>query len=67
MLICLALTLADLEKILIEEEVIYSEEEYSQSESEREEGDEVKRIYLSKRSNEQEDGLKPRKKVHEDR
>lgn len=31
LIICLALTLADLERIYIEEEVLYSEEEYSQS------------------------------------
>ena len=33
LIICLALTLADLEGILIEQEIVYSEEEYSQSDS----------------------------------
>ena len=69
LIICLALTLADLEKILIEEEVVYSQEEYSQSESENQDQEDVKKIYLSKRSIEQDgqDGLKPKKRVHEDR
>ena len=62
------MTLADLEKIVIEEEVLYSEEEYSESEEEKDEEEEkVKKVYLWKKNHGEHEGSKPRKKVHEDR
>ncbi len=43
--------------------MLYSEEEYSGSEEERED-EEANKIYQSRRSVDQEEGCKPRKKLH---